>query len=130
MKEQNNAEYLRKAVAKIASISKNPLMRNTPLFIKNFAIRLAMMLGVEKTCMTVTNLGNIAAMLPEAENHIRGIDVLLSPRRTSPYNCGIVSYNDDLHIMLTHSENEYSLAENMRRQFEEMGLDFESEKYS
>jgi NRPS condensation-like uncharacterized protein len=130
LKEQNNEEYLRKAVSKIASISKNALMRNTPLFVKNFAIRFAMLLGIEKTCMTVTNLGNVAAMLPDAEGHVRCVDVLLSPRRTSPYNCGIVSYNDEMHIILTHSLKEKALVKYLAKHMAELGIVFNMEKYT
>lgn len=79
--------------------------------------------------MTVTNLGNVAAMLPAGENHIKNIDVLLSPRRNAPYNCGIVSYNEELHIILTHGRGESPLVKAIGARLEDMGIVFHCTPY-
>jgi len=129
LKKQNNPDYLRRAVSQIASVCTMPVVKLAPLFLKNLFIRAAIMFGYEKTCMTVTNLGNVAAMLPAGENHIKNIDVLLSPRRNAPYNCGIVSYNEELHIILTHGRGDSPLVKAIGARLEDMGIVFHCTPY-
>ena len=101
--KQNNKEYLHKAITNIARIGNNPFMKMCPLAVKNFFIRLGVKLGADKTCMTVSNLGDLAYMLPAAVDYIDHIDIMLSPRRNSPYNCCVSTMNGNLNITFTHS---------------------------
>ena len=129
IKYQNNEKYLRNGISKIAALRKTPLMRFAPFFLKSFAIRLATKLGAEKSCMTITNLGNIAAMMPAGEKNIRNIDVILAPRRNAPYNCGIISLNEDLNITITHSKEHIRLVEKISEQLNAVGIEFCKEKF-
>ena len=129
LKKQNNEKHLHRAISKIVAVSKAPYIRYVPVFVKNFVIKLALKFGVEKTCMTVTNLGNVATMLPAAEGYLKNVDVLLSPRRSAPYNCGIVSYNDDLHLILTHNKGKDLFVKGLTEQLSEMGIEFTTAAY-
>ena len=100
--KQNNKEFLHKAITDIAKIGTNPFVKMCPLAVKNFFIRLGVKLGADKTCMTVSNLGDLAYMLPAAVDYIDHIDIMLSPRRNSPYNCCVSTMNGKLNITFTH----------------------------
>lgn len=69
-----------------------------PLFIKCALMRLAYRyFGESNSSVTVTNLGNVK--LPEEMQHyVKHIDVKLTPRVRSPYNCAVISYNGILSI--------------------------------
>lgn len=69
-----------------------------PLFIKCALMRLAYRyFGESNSSVTVTNLGNVK--LPEEMQHyVKHIDVTLTPRVRSPYNCAVISYNGILSI--------------------------------
>ena len=125
VKRQNTPEYMKKAVSQIAGIYKIPFVSILPLAVKNFAIRLVTGMGVEKSCMTVTNLGNIANMMPAGEGRIKNINVILSPRRNAPYNCGIISHNDRLNITFTHGKIRGRLIENFAAQLDKIGIPYQ-----
>lgn len=69
-----------------------------PLAIKRAAMRLAYrFFGESNSSVTVTNLGNVR--LPdEMTKFVRHMEVMLTPRVRSPYNCAILSYNGILSI--------------------------------
>jgi len=69
-----------------------------PLAIKCAVMRLAYrFFGESNSSVTVTNLGNVH--LPEEMmEFVRHMDVTLTPRVRSPYNCAILSYNGILSI--------------------------------
>ena len=62
--------------------------------------------GFDKSCMTVSNVGNLAYLLPDIHDHITAVDTMLSPRRKSAYNCCISSLGEQLNITFTHSEED------------------------
>ncbi|MBQ7903341.1 MAG: hypothetical protein IJ362_06385 [Oscillospiraceae bacterium] len=100
--KQNNKEFLHKAITDIARLGGSPFMKMCPLSVKNFFIRLGVKLGADKTCMTVSNLGDLSYMLPAAADYIDHINIMLSPRRNSPYNCCVSTMNGNLNITFTH----------------------------
>ncbi len=100
--KQNNKEYLHSGITKIAKIAEFPLVKYAPLGVKNFIIRTAVKMGQDKGCMTVSNLGDISRMLPDAIDSVKGLDIMMSPRRYSPFNCCIASLNGELCLNFTH----------------------------
>jgi len=104
MYKQNNKEYLHCAVTQIARIAKNPFMEYIPLGVKNFFIRLIANMGRDKGCMTVSNLGDISLMLPDSIQYIKEMDIMMSPRRFSPFNCCIASLNGEMCLNFTHGD--------------------------
>lgn len=72
-----------------------------PLVIKCTLMRLAYrFFGESNSSVTLTNLGNVT--LPkEMQKFVEHIDVTLTPRIRSPYNCAILSYNGQLSINIS-----------------------------
>lgn len=72
-----------------------------PLAVKCAVMRLAYrFFGESNSSVTVTNLGNVT--LPEEmADYVTNMEVILTPRVRSPYNCAIVSYNGILSINIS-----------------------------
>lgn len=72
-----------------------------PLTIKCALMRLIYrFFGESNSSVTVTNLGNVT--LPEEmQQFVKDIQVTLTPRVRSPYNCAIISYNGLLSINIS-----------------------------
>jgi NRPS condensation-like uncharacterized protein len=72
-----------------------------PLAIKRAILRLVcQFFGESNSSITVTNLGNVC--LPqEMTDYISHMDVVLTPRIRSPYNCAVLSYNGILTINIS-----------------------------
>ena len=58
------------------------------------------MRGECTSSITLTNLGSVV-FSEEMKQYVRGIDVWLTPRRGSPYNCSVISCGDQLRINIT-----------------------------
>ena len=101
---QNNKDYLHKALSQVKNRFDGPLTANLPLWLKYTLIRLGVRFGFDKSCMTVSNVGNLSYLLPDIHEHIITVDTMLSPRRKSAYNCCISSIGEKLNITFTHSE--------------------------
>lgn len=77
------------------------LFRFSPLKLKLAAMRLAYrFFGECNSSITLTNLGAVS-FSEELKPHIRNVDVLLTPRCQSPYNCGVISCGDTISISIT-----------------------------
>lgn len=80
-----------------------------PLSLKLIFMRLAYRyFGESNSSITMTNLGNVR--FPEQmQPFVEGIEVILTPRARSPYNCGIISCNGQLsiHISRFRKESEF-----------------------
>ena len=100
---QNNKEYLHKAISQYGRLQKSFIMKIVPLWLKNLLIKSADLFNYDKSCMTVSNLGDVSYMLPQASKSIRYVDAILSPRLTSPYNCCLATLGDYMNVTFTHS---------------------------
>ena len=72
-----------------------------PMSVKLAIMRLAYRyFGESNSSVTVTNLGNVR--LPEEmKGYVRNLEVTLTPRMRSPYNCAILSYDGNLSIRIS-----------------------------
>lgn len=72
--------------------------RCMPLAMKERILRTGCALFGERcSCLTLSNLG--AVEMPDAvQPHVQQIELALSPRRSSPYNCGVLSYRGTLAV--------------------------------
>lgn len=72
-----------------------------PLTVKRLILRIGnRFFGEVNSSVTVTNLGNVT--LPEAmKGFVRRIEVTLTPRLRSPYNCAVIAYNGNLSINIS-----------------------------
>lgn len=102
---QNNKDFLHKSISQLARLQNSFLMKISPLWLKNIFINVGDRLGYDKSCMTVSNLGDLSFMLPQVADKIKFIDIMLSPRRTSRYNCCISSIGDFMNVTFTHSHS-------------------------
>ncbi len=87
----------------------NWLFRHIPRAMKCFFMRIVYRFcGEVNSSVTVTNLGNV--QLPEEMTQfVDDIFVTLTPRRRSPYNCGILSFNGQTSITISRFSPEPEL---------------------
>ena len=94
------------------------LFRMIPRAVKCSLMRLIYhYFGESNSCITLTNLGNLK--LPrEMEAYVQGIEVILTPRARSPYNCALISYGDELAINISRFCDEPELEDIFFRKLE------------
>ena len=101
MQEQNTAGHMSAVMAGTKSAARFPLLRILPLPLKLLLLRAVYSVYGERTsCISLSNLGVISLPL-EMQEYVAGVDFLLTPRIKSPYNCGVVTYDDVLSIHFT-----------------------------
>lgn len=97
-------------------------VRMMPLFLKNIAIRAVFnAVGERKSCLSLSNLGAITVP-EEMKPYIRRFDFVLGVQATSPYNCGVLSYNGELCINFIRSTKEPELELAFHRALQALGL--------
>lgn len=122
--KQNNREYLHAGITKIMKMANNPLMRIAPLALKNLAIRAGAAMGGDKGCMTVSNLGDVSRMLPDAAEYIKDLDIMMSPRRHSPFNCVVSSMNGQLSLNFTHGDPDAQFIKGVKAFLDSCGISY------
>ena len=120
IKAQLAPERLRSIVSYNVKTQSTPLFRALPRFIKCTAMRLAYKyFGESNSSITLTNLGNVR--FPDAmDPYIRGLDVILTPRAGSPYNCGVLACKGNLGISISRFHQEPELTDIFFRRLEEL----------
>lgn len=88
---------------------RNAILRVTPLFIKNFLMKMAYdFVGDRKSTTSFTNLG--AVRLPaEMERHVTRVDLVLGPLSRNRVVCAAASYKDTLYLNFTRTMKESDL---------------------
>lgn len=107
--EQNQADYMSAAVSATMSAQNHFLYRTLPLSLKNWILKwVHRMIGEQTSCISLSNLGRID--LPEEmQKWVSGINIALTPRMAAPYNCGVVTYRNQLTIQFSRSCPETAL---------------------
>ncbi len=120
-----NAKYMSKLIAINVSNECNPVVKVMPLFIKNLAMKLVFnAVGERKSCLSMSNLG--AVKLPDAmKPYVERLDFILGVQATAPYNCGVLSYGDDLYINMIRNTRESALEYHFFRVLQQMDLPVE-----
>ena len=97
-------------------------VRMMPLFIKNLVMKAVFdSVGEKKSCLSVSNLG--AIRLPaEMEPFVERFDFILGVQATSPYNCGVLSYGNDLYINFIRNIREPLLESSFYKVLHNLGL--------
>lgn len=104
-RSQLQAQIQRKRLSSIMAYNvraqRSRLFQAIPLAIKCAAMRFAYrFFGESNSSVTLTNLGSVT--LPkEMANYVENLEVILTPRARSPYNCAIISYNNRLCINIS-----------------------------
>ncbi len=84
-------------------------VRIMPLFVKNLVMKAIFdSVGEKKSCLTVSNLGNV--QFPDAmKPYIQRLDFILGAQATAPHNCGVITYGDTLYINFIRNSQESAL---------------------
>ena len=123
-------KQMKMKIAKNVADELNPVLRFTPLFMKNIAMKLVYnAIGETKSCLTLSNLGAIKLpdeMLP----FIQRMDFILGTQATRPNNCGVLSYGDKMYINFTRNIKESTLERIFFTKLRSMGLHVKVESNS
>lgn len=113
--QQLRAHTERKLLASIMAYNvktqRSPFFQAIPLCVKLTAMRIAYrFFGESNSSVTLTNLGNVT--LPEEmQPFVENMEVFLTPRARSPYNCAIISFNGKLSIHISRFGEKAELEE-------------------
>ena len=98
------------------------MIRILPLFIKNMGMKLVYDLtGEKKSCITMSNLG-VVRVPEEMQPHVERFGFTLGLQRTSPNNCGMISYGGKLYIAMIRNIKEPVLEQKFLLKLRDLGL--------
>lgn len=101
LKEQITVPYLLPQVARNVRMQSSRLYRMIPRFLKQWILQIGYrFVGESNSSITLTNLGSVP-FSEEMRQYVRGIEVMLTPRRRSPYNCAVISSGENICINIT-----------------------------
>ena len=97
-------------------------VRVLPLFVKNLVMKAVFnSVGEKKSCLSMSNLG--AVQVPEEmRRYIERFDFILGIQASAPYNCGVVSFSDKLHVNFIRNTREPDLEYHFHRVLQEMEI--------
>ena len=122
-----NTKRMGSMIATNISSERSMAVRLIPLFLKNIVMKIIFDLtGERKSCLSMSNLGVV--QLPEQmEKYVSRIDFILGVQAMSPYNCGVVSYGDDLYINFIRGVKETGLEYRFFKVLQEQGLQVQAQ---
>ena len=62
-------------------------------------------------------------------DYIDSMDAILCPRASTPYNCGIVTMNNNLHINITHDDYNEDLIFDFEKELNHLNIQFSKFDY-
>lgn len=125
MKEKVNKDYLLSVSNSNVKMEKNVLMRLTPLFIKNIAMRIGYsMLGDSIQTISLSNLGVIT--FPKSmEKYIENVYFDLGASYNIVKNFGVCSYKDKLNLSFSRRIIETGLEQKFFKLLTDQGVEVE-----
>lgn len=103
MRYNINEKFLQAKLNKNVATQQNPLVRISPLILKNFVVYLSYIrLGDQQATTTFTNPGVIQAP-DEMKEHIERFDILLGQAFAARANCAAITFKDN--IVISFSSN-------------------------
>jgi hypothetical protein len=116
------ANRMRARITTNVNDEKNPLVKVTPLFLKNAVMKGVFNAVGEKTsCITLSNLGVVE--LPEAmEKYVERLDFTLNVPSQNHNNCSVISYGGKMYISFVRNIEEPVLEQNFHRILRKMGV--------
>lgn len=98
MQVQSTAEHMAAIMATHTRADQMPVMKVIPLFLKLQVLKFAQQLyGEPNSSISLSNLGNVV-LAEEMTPYVERMEAFLTPRISSPYNCGVVSYDGTCYI--------------------------------
>ena len=98
------------------------VLRVTPLFIKNIAMKLTFnLVGDRKSSTSISNLGNVK-LPPQMAAYITRMDFILGPLSRNRIVCGALSYNGTLMLNFVRTIKESTLEREFFRYLVKLGV--------
>ena len=118
----NNPKHMSTMIAANVLSERILAVRLMPLFIKNLCIKAVYSaVGERKSCLSLSNLGLV--LLPEEmDPYVRRFDFILGVQATSPYNCGVVAYKDQICVNFIRKIREPLLEARFHQILRDMGI--------
>ena len=103
MDTQKTKDSMQRVMTAHTKAEKFPLYQIAPLFLKQAVVRLIhRSIGESNSCISISNLG-VVTLPDEMNQYVDGIAFILTPKIKSLYNCGMVSFNDQLSISFSRN---------------------------
>ena len=120
-----NPKVMSAKIATNVSSEKSMAVKVMPLFIKNAVMKAVFdAVGERKSCLSLSNLG--AVKLPAVmTGYVQRMDFILGVQATAPYNCGVLSYGDQLYINIIRNIKEPELEYHLHCVLRDMGIPVE-----
>lgn len=118
LKAATEPDQLKRRMNRMVALEKNPLLRFSPLFVKDAVLGIVDRLVANETTTTVSNLGPVridARLAP----YVRSVNVLTS---ATGMKFTVCSFGDDLSIGITSCFSGNDVAKNFCRTFSERGI--------
>ena len=118
----NNPKHMSTMIAANVVSERILAVRLMPLFIKNIFIKAVYdAVGERKSCLSLSNLGLM--QLPDViDPYVERFDFILGVQATTPYNCGVVSYKDQICVNFIRKIREPLLEARFHRILRDMGI--------
>lgn len=111
-------DAIKRRMNRMVKLEKNPVLRASPLFLKDIALELASRVSARDVTTTASSIGRIE--LPEpARPFVRSVSVLTSTRGLNFVAC---TYADDLCIGISSAYVSHDVVRNFCRMFSSMGI--------
>ncbi|MCI7812705.1 MAG: hypothetical protein MR543_03370 [Robinsoniella sp.] len=111
MSRELSREHLTGMISTNVKLQKMRLVRSIPLKVREALLRFCFrFFGERNSCLTLSNLGEVS-FPDEIQRYMERVEVILSPRRNAPYNCGVVSYQGNLYINFSRKAGRKELEE-------------------
>ena len=122
MKLSITEKEMRSRITTNVNSEKSVIVKILPLFIKNIAMKAVYnAVGEKKSCLSLSNLGNVR--LPDGmDEYIERMDFVLGTQATTGYNCGMLSYNGKLYINFIRKMHEPILERAFYEVLRELGV--------
>lgn len=118
----NTAKQMSRMIATNVQSERILAVKLMPLFVKNLVMKAVFnAVGERKSCLSLSNLGSV--QLPEAmKPYVSTLDFILGVQATNPYNCGVLSWGDDLILNFVRNIREPALEYHFHRVLQQLGL--------
>lgn len=126
MEEALETENLKARIQKNVSLQNNVIVKILPLFIKEFILKNAFIYSEKTTSLTVSNIG-VIKVPTEMDNYINSFGCILNTRSDTPYNCGIISYKDQLYMNFIRNIRDPLLETEISNLLNELGINYKVE---
>ena len=96
-----------------------------PLFLKNLIMKAVFLnQGEKKSSLSISNLG-VVQLPDKMMEYVERMDFILGVQATAPYNCGVISFKNQLYINIIRNTQQPQLEAAFFKVLQELGLDAE-----